>query len=126
MGEARGGAAFLPPRLGLESILAFGPRNVGPNVLFLPPDFAVRILWSGGVDEAGQRGVAEGPASEAEVAMLDAPAKTTSWVRSVAWPNIQSSIAVGFQMATASGEGRREGGESPLLVLRARCNKQGY
>lgn len=98
-------------RLTLGSVLAFGPRNVGPNALFLPPRFGVRLLWSAAGEEAdradagmgtgtGRPGAAE--REDAEVAVVDPPA-FVAWLRSVAWPSLQSSLLVGFQMATASG-----------------------
>ncbi len=111
-GGARDGGGG-PQCLGLESLLAFGPRNMGPNALFLPPSFGMRILWCRTVGEeegagagvkkdGGGAGAAASMAPETEVALVDAPA-VQAWVRSVAWPSIKNSVAVGFQMATASG-----------------------
>lgn len=90
--------AGAPQRLALGSVLAFGPRNVGPNVLCLPPSFRLRVLWSAG-DDAEKSGAVEEPT---EVALVDASA-AVAWMRSVAWPSLRNSLAVGFQMATASG-----------------------
>lgn len=90
--------AGAPQRLALGSVLAFGPRNVGPNVLCLPPSFRLRVLWSAG-DDAEKGGAVEKPT---EVALVDASA-AMAWMRSVAWPSLRNSLAVGFQMATASG-----------------------
>lgn len=87
-------------RLTLGSVLAFGPRNVGPNALFLPLSFGVRLLWSTAGEEADRADAGE--REDAEVAVVDPPA-VAAWARSVAWPSLQSSLLVGFQMATASG-----------------------
>jgi hypothetical protein len=105
-GDADGGK----DRLDLASVLAFGPRNMGPNALFVPPGFGVRILWSaevegaeaGAVHGGGGGGGVQASEVAAEVALVDGLA-AMDWVRSVAWPSLKNSVAVGFQMATASG-----------------------
>jgi len=78
----------------MDAILAFGPRNVGPNMLWKAPDFVFSVLWAagGGSEE-----------TESDVGLVDA-GKLNEWKKSFAWPTLENSILVGFQMATASGE----------------------
>ena len=81
---------------GMDAVLAFGPRNVGPNMLWKPPGFALSVLWAS--EGLGEGGV------EAVVDLFVEEASIKDWKDSVAWPSIENSILVGFQMATASGE----------------------
>lgn len=95
-GAAEGEEGWAGLNAGMDAVLAFGPRNVGPNMLWKAPGFSISVLWTaGGGPEEGEAG-----------AVVDLEDKTSihDWKNSVAWPSIENSILVGFQMATASGK----------------------
>ena len=95
-GAAEGEEGWAGLNAGMDAVLAFGPRNVGPNMLWKAPGFALNVLWAaGGGPEEGE--------AEAVVELVD-EASIQDWKNSVAWPSIENSILVGFQMATASGK----------------------
>jgi hypothetical protein len=81
---------------GMDAVLAFGPRNVGPNMLWKAPGFVFSVLWAAG-------GGLEENEAEADVDLVD-ETRVQEWKNSFAWPSLENSILVGFQMATASGE----------------------
>jgi len=95
-GAAEGEEGWAGLSAGMDAVLAFGPRNVGPNMLWKAPGCALSVLWAAG------GGPGEGEA-EAIVDVVD-EASIQDWKNSVAWPSMENSILVGFQMATASGE----------------------
>lgn len=82
-------------KAGCTDILAFGPRNVGPNLLWRTPNFSIQISWAG-------KGVQEIEV-ESEFYVGD-ETNIREWKMKRAWPSLQSSLLVGFQMATSSGE----------------------
>ncbi len=85
--------------VGLSAVLAFGPRNVGPNMLWKAPAFAMRVLWASGKDDAEE----DGTVANTKVDLVD-EASVEEWKVSTAWPSLENSVLVGFQMATASGK----------------------
>lgn len=81
----------------LSSVLAFGPRNVGPNILIKSKSFSVRFLW-GRAKEEEQQQEEETPGHDVKITE-----DTEEWLSATAWSSLENSIMVGFQMATSSG-----------------------
>jgi hypothetical protein len=80
---------------GLASVLAFGPRNSGPNVLVRRPGMKVRLLT---VEKRGE----EGEEEEEREAFVPGSVEGER-LRERVWRALENSVVTGFQMATASG-----------------------
>lgn len=80
---------------GLASVLAFGPRNSGPNALVRRPGMQVRLLT---VEKRGQEGQ-----EEEEREAFPPGSVEGERLRERVWRALENSVVTGFQMATASG-----------------------